>query len=1123
MKKLMNLLISVLIVLGLLLSANLNLLNSQNVYSKGFARSQKTVPAPAGPVEVIQYCIPFLDCSYGDGFESFALVDIENYNSGCSPDGYGDFTGMSTNLSAGDDYILYAETGYDGNYICVWIDFNDDGEFEADEMLIEDFYLEFGAQLYEIPLTIPMASQDGEHRLRARGIWDETATDPCGDFYDGETEDYTVNIIGAGFINDVGIVSIDIDGLLPPGPVTPMVTLKNYGTGTQTAQLSIINGVDYGTSAWVPDLLPGETRQITYADWNAEPGTYMFHAYLSDPDENPDNDQLFKEVIVQASITAFGFTPYDLSRADGSVISFDLSNPGSFDFLGSSIADENLVCACWYNNMIYAVQDGGGLYTIDPSDGTMTFVATTMPDITGLAYDGTTMFTSTTTFTFPIGLVSDLWEIDPLTGEETFIGTMDNDPCEMVGIACDGNGNLYGCDNTNNNFHSIDKSTGEATTIGNLGVNFLTGMDISFHKASNICYMAGYTTIGRLYMIDIDTGQATFLGEFQDGMEITALVIPDVEPVPPQNPQANVEGNSVFLSWEAPATWAIDGYNIYRDGQLNGYTTETGWADLCMLPGEYVYTIATVFEESESDPSTPVNATIMNCSVLLLEEGFEEYTIGEQLVLQAENMGIDYWHCWSTPAGSDEDPFVSNEQIFEGNNSLIIEGLNDAYMDLGGKTEGKFSVNFKLYVPSGFDGFFGIWREMSSWSSGMEAYFNEDETGFAIVANSDWQPFTYSADMWNDVRAVIDLDNDWAKLYLNNTMLCQAQWSLGPSGEPGPLKLDIIDFYAGVMWEGVPKSLVDNIEFSQIIDEPLLPENLVASVYENNVSLTWEAPLEGLIAYQILKDGNPAGNTSSLTFTDVGLETGDYNYEVKALYGDCESLPAGPVIATIHPSQTITIPDGWSGFSTCLNPDVPNVEQVFAGIVEELIILQSEYGMYWPGENVNTIGNINTHEGYKIKVTEQVELTIWGGLETDKTFYLEEGWNLLPVISLCDADIVSLFAGTDVMIIKEIAGYDIYWPEFGINTLGICKPGKGYFVLMGSPATIEFPDCLKLSGQISNNKPMQRNMPVIWNHVEPTPGSHLIYIPHKVALNGGLQSGDILGAFEPRGFCAGIY
>jgi hypothetical protein len=506
----------------------------------------------------------------------------------------------------------------------------------------------------------------------------------------------------------------------------------------------------------------------------------------------------------------------------------------------------------------------------------------------------------------------------------------------------------------------------------------------------------------------------------------------------------------------------------------------------------------------ESLPCNPVEVTVDYCDLLIITEDFENYSSGQQLVLQAQQMGIDYWNCWSQPAGSDEDPYISDDIVHTGSNSMLIDGLNDVTLALGAKTESKYAVTFKIFVPSGFDGFFGVWREVSSGSYGMEAYFNEDETGFAVIANSGWQAFTYDADTWNDVQVIIDLDNDWAKLYLNGLMICQAQWSLDENGNPAPLKLDVIDFYAGVMWGGIPTSFVDDIGFKQIIDDAFPPDNLEALVDGNDIVLSWEAPMEGWITYHIYEGGNMLASTSNLTVNFEDMEIGEYMFEVSALYDDCESLPAGPVLATVHPTQVINIPAGWSGLSSCIDPLNTDIESIFQPIIDELIILQGETGMYWPGENVNSIINWDSYTGYKIKAVEDVSLTFSGQWLANKSIQLAEGWNMVPVLSQCNVDVVDLFSGLDVMLVKEIGGAGILWPEYNINSLGFLKSGRSYFVLMASPGEIVFPECtvlksMTLSGASTltglNLENLTESIDLSEFDNSPSPFTHTIAIP----------------------------
>lgn len=140
------------------------------------------------------YCYPSANCSWGDGFTGFALGDISNLNSGCSTDGYGDFLSMSTDLEAGGTYTVQWKTGYSNQYACLWIDLNNNREFETDERLITDFHMSSSGTLYSTSFTVPSDAYGGNKRMRIRANWQNSASNPCSDFSYGETEDYTVMI-----------------------------------------------------------------------------------------------------------------------------------------------------------------------------------------------------------------------------------------------------------------------------------------------------------------------------------------------------------------------------------------------------------------------------------------------------------------------------------------------------------------------------------------------------------------------------------------------------------------------------------------------------------------------------------------------------------------------------------------------------------------------------------------------------------------------------------------------------------------------------------------------------------------------------------------------------------------
>ena len=154
------------------------------------------------------YCIPTADCSYGDGFTDFTMADISNLDSGCSPDGYGDFTYMSTDLTAGNTYDVTMASGWADQQVCLWIDFNDNKELEEDERLLTDVALAIAGQTYTFEVFIPLDVSDVTTRMRIRANWENSAADPCANFSYGETEDYTVVIGGGGPTRDITLYTL---------------------------------------------------------------------------------------------------------------------------------------------------------------------------------------------------------------------------------------------------------------------------------------------------------------------------------------------------------------------------------------------------------------------------------------------------------------------------------------------------------------------------------------------------------------------------------------------------------------------------------------------------------------------------------------------------------------------------------------------------------------------------------------------------------------------------------------------------------------------------------------------------------------------------------------------------
>jgi subtilase family serine protease len=113
--------------------------------------------------------------------------------------GYSDYTNVSTTLNKGQSYPLSISPGLSwiGNlpnaYVRVWIDFNQNKTFEANELVLE--------KTNQNPLTqsvlIPATALTGNTRMRVALKFGSYPT-ACETFDRGEVEDYTVNITGGG-------------------------------------------------------------------------------------------------------------------------------------------------------------------------------------------------------------------------------------------------------------------------------------------------------------------------------------------------------------------------------------------------------------------------------------------------------------------------------------------------------------------------------------------------------------------------------------------------------------------------------------------------------------------------------------------------------------------------------------------------------------------------------------------------------------------------------------------------------------------------------------------------------------------------------------------------------------
>jgi hypothetical protein len=171
-----------------------------------------TSPAVTTPA----YCLPrsYNPCTGGpyvevriDGFvfnnaSNPTIRLIDNSNSACSPNGFGDYyNSFSANISRGQQYnfTVFADNRAGSYYplnVGIFVDYNQDGDFEdAGEQVFLDPTPNGNATQIDGSFTIPASALSGNTRMRVRAQFQSyITTSACETFNFGETEDYKLII-----------------------------------------------------------------------------------------------------------------------------------------------------------------------------------------------------------------------------------------------------------------------------------------------------------------------------------------------------------------------------------------------------------------------------------------------------------------------------------------------------------------------------------------------------------------------------------------------------------------------------------------------------------------------------------------------------------------------------------------------------------------------------------------------------------------------------------------------------------------------------------------------------------------------------------------------------------------
>ena len=234
----------------------------------------------------------------------------------------------------------------------------------------------------------------------------------------------------------------------------------------------------------------------------------------------------------------------------------------------------------------------------------------------------------------------------------------------------------------------------------------------------------------------------------------------------------------------------------------------------------------------------------------------------------------------------------------------------------------------------------------------------------------------------------------------------------------------------------------------------------------------------------------------------------NYNPEATEDDGSCE-------FETYN--QLIALQSGWGIWSTYIDPSNANMSSVFSEINNELIIIKDENGsVYWPQYNLNSIGSLQKGAGYQIKMNNDAILSINGDLvQSDYVIPLESGWNMLGYLhgECNNTTDMMIDIANDIVIVKDENGL-VYWPEFGLNSIGELCPGKGYQIKLNNDLNFNYPSISGRYGEL--NKDYNTYYPDVYN----TGNNMTLLFPFET-INHLLTEYDEIAVYSKNDLCVG--
>ncbi|WP_320054317.1 GEVED domain-containing protein [uncultured Acetobacteroides sp.] len=175
--------------------ANVDYIDFITVNGGGAPEQSVTVVGNSNP----SYCSSTGNTSYATSVTKVQFNTINNTSA--KPSAYSDYTALSTSLAKNSSYNLSVNLNTDGPYSInarVWIDWNQNGSFndagEEYDLGTTSNSANGPTTLSPLAINVPSTAALGNTRMRVSARYNSYAAS-CDNGYDGEVEDYTVNVM----------------------------------------------------------------------------------------------------------------------------------------------------------------------------------------------------------------------------------------------------------------------------------------------------------------------------------------------------------------------------------------------------------------------------------------------------------------------------------------------------------------------------------------------------------------------------------------------------------------------------------------------------------------------------------------------------------------------------------------------------------------------------------------------------------------------------------------------------------------------------------------------------------------------------------------------------------------